>query len=400
MDVSIYIGEVFIICALLLHILEYIIFKKSIDNDKKQNKQQFLFHMEHWYYYFIAAIIFINVIFSIDPVLSLISIFHIASFSVFVYIFIKIYVSRGTKFLENIPLIVFISLILQCTIILFQVIDGTSVGLYFLNESKLALYMENVAKIHIFSNIYLRGYGTFLHPNILAAYAISFMLFIDYLRVSKLLHVEQFYGIAFFIAGITILLSGSKTGITLFIMLVLWLANKKFEMFHVEQMIKIISFTGIILFIGFISISNDAKQSFQTRINQFYVQNKDSTVKEFLFGSGIGTYRLSYDEPSREWWNYEPIHFVPFILLKELGVFISVIIALFILHIKTYVPHGTKSVIFPIVVFVGMILFVDHFAWDIYQGTAVLIIPISLMLLDKYNNIFSNNFLDRKIKNG
>lgn len=383
MDLSIYLGEVFIAFALITHILEYKINKKSIISYLKE-KWYKLFHVEHGIPYFAFGILLvsINLLLSIDPLLSLVSLLHIASLIGFIVLFLNIYVSRGTKFVRNVLIILFFSLFVQCAIAFLQVLNSSSIGLIFLNESRLSLEIENVAKSNIFSNTFLRGYGTFLHPNILAAYAILVAVFSIFIHRSNLFHVKHYLQASILIvSGITITLSQSKLALTLFFLLLVWYINEKFKLFHVKQLLKYIAIVILVSIPSLIILNHDAGESFQTRVNQFSFQFK-TTPKEFFIGSGLGTYRLSYDEPAANWWIYEPVHLVPIIVLKELGIFISMWLLAYLIILTVHVPHETFNRTAIAGAFILYVAITDHFFWDIYQGSSFVAISVLILYID------------------
>jgi hypothetical protein len=398
MDISLYLGDVLIGFALLLHILEYKIREMSIIGGPKRTLSQ-LFHVEHRETFILVAtlLIFINVLMSIDPLLSLVSALRVSLLAVFVYLFIYIYVSRGTKLLQNALYILFFSLLLQLLISFIQVISASSVGLSYLSESRLSLDIVNVAKSNIFSNTYLRGYGTFLHPNILSAYALLVAVFSLYLSRSNLFHVKHsFQLLILFISAATVSASQSKIALILIVLMITYKLNDILRLFHVEHTSKrmIIVFIFCILLLPLLNA--DARQSLQTRFSQLILQS-EATPKEVLIGSGLGTYRLSYDKPSDEWWKYEPVHFVPIIAFKELGIVLSLGVIMYILRLTTHVPRGTILRLSPLIVFIIYILFTDHYSWDIYQGSSVLVVALVLLYIDKYRIILHNINLARQI---
>lgn len=391
MDISIYLGEIFVFSALIIHILEYKIVNKSTILDffskifemfhVKQNKLLVLI---------LTACIIVNVLLSIDKILSLISILHYLSFIIFLYLIFKLYVSRGTKFLYSVFLILLISLSFQFLISFAQIINQSSVGLNVLNESIISIDKENVAKFHLFSNTYIRAYGTFLHPNILAAYALSSLVFLIYAIKYHLFHVKRSFILYFlFISFLTILISQSKISIILFFIIILNFINEKIHLFHVKHLVYALLLFMVSAISFLILINDDSKQSLVTRIDQAILQSS-FTKKEFLVGSGIGTYRISYDKLSSDWWNYEPIHFVPAIFFKETGIFISIIFLIIFLNTINNVPRGNIDHLAIFLIFALTIISVDHFAWDIYQGTAVILISTLALYIDKNTNKLYN----------
>lgn len=399
MDISLYVGEVLIAFALLTHILEYELVEKSILKNLRYNCRR-LFHVEHNTFYLTIGIplVSINLLLSIDIPLSLVSILHIASVIGFIFLFLRVYVSRGTKFVQNVFSILILSLIAQLIIAFLQVFNATSIGLAFLNESKLSLHIDNVAKSNIFSNTYLRAYGTFLHPNILSSYVLMVITFLIYIEQSCLFHVKHYLKILILLfSTVTIFLAQSKIALILLFFILFLYFNEKFRLFHVEQLLKFIAIAILVSVPSLIFLNSDARESFQTRISQFSLQFK-FTQKEFFIGSGLGTYRLSYDQLAIDWWNYEPVHFIPLIVLKEFGIFISLGMIVYLVALIIRVPRETFRHTYIVGVFILYIVITDHFVWDIYQGTSFVAISFLIIYIDIYTNKCHNNTLESRFK--
>jgi hypothetical protein len=141
--------------------------------------------------------------------------------------------------------------------------------------------------------------------------------------------------------------------------------------------------TGLIFLLPVIVVFNqDIKTSFITRFHQFELQK--NFIKPSLFGYGLGTYRLTYDVSVEDWWNKEPIHFVPIIALSELGIVLAFLIVVSISRYILNVPRETLPKLTIPILFVLFIISVDHYAWDIYQGQIFLVFTAWLILsIDK-----------------
>ncbi|MFZ2187300.1 MAG: hypothetical protein WAV46_01595 [Candidatus Moraniibacteriota bacterium] len=91
-------------------------------------------------------------------------------------------------------LVFIISGFFQSLIAILQFIEQKSLGLSILEESILSPASPGVAKVVIGSEIFIRSYGLFPHPNILGGFlAVSLLMTIVYplLFTSQLFHVEQ-----------------------------------------------------------------------------------------------------------------------------------------------------------------------------------------------------------------
>ncbi|MFZ1626707.1 MAG: hypothetical protein WAT81_02790 [Candidatus Moraniibacteriota bacterium] len=387
MDISLYVGEVMLIFALVLHILEYIIELKSIEYSKFKNEWKSLFHVE-LLVIVTGILLFLNLTLSIDLILSLTTFFHWLILVYFLYQIRELYVSRGTSFIESVFYILLLSVFIQFLIASYQVVNGSSIGLNFLNESVLSLNGINIAKSHIASTLILRGYGTFPHPNVLSAYLIYFIIFINVFS-NKLFHVKQYFKyLALVISFSTVLLTQSKVSMVFVFVYGIYFITKKYQfkkMFHVEYMVLI----SLMLVLLYSTFQIDINNSVKTRIEQYKFQEVGKNLS--LFGSGLGTYRLTYDTVDKQWWNFEPVHFVPVLFLKELGVLLTLFTLICIIMKYKDVPRGTIKSHFLSIVFLTYILSTDHYAWDIYQGMFLCIVTIAQIIhIDKKHTMYHN----------
>lgn len=367
MDISIYIGEVLIIIALLIHI------QNNTNNEKSiilyiKNIMSRLFHVERSMVIFsFVVLICINIYWSIDFKLSLVSFVHYSVIFFAVFLIHNHYASRGTVVLGELFNIFSLSVFTQFVIELYQVTHGYSIGLLPLNESILSLDMLNVAKSNVFENITLRGYGTFPHPNVLSAYAIFVIVFM-YSFGRNLFHVKHvLWNCIIVMICLSIILTQSKLLIIFLFFMLMHTLQNRFHLFHVKH-VKFIVLCCILLIISYISY-NDVSISVTTRLSQAIIQVGQFTPS--LFGSGIGTYRLSYDSLSLNQWEYEPIHFIPYIALSEIGI-VSILLILYSIWIYIRnIPRETWSKMkLPVILFI-YVASIDHYLWDIYQGSFI-----------------------------
>lgn len=390
MDVSLYLGEVILVFTVSLYILNNKKETKSIIT-KIKNRLKNWFHVEQLLPLLALAYLALNTVQSIDPILSLTFIWHASLALLFVVLTNALVVSRGTSFLKDVFKVVVISLLLQVAISGYQIMNNHSAGLYWLNESKISTETLNVAKSEILGLKILRGYGTFPHPNVLAAFCLlSYVLLIAY---KSLFHVKQIIVLfSTLLIGVAILLTGSKTGAFLF--LIIFLGEKIKYLFHVKQILIVI--VGAITVSLFILYQSDIRQSYSTRIDQFSYQSNFSQAT--FLGSGLGTYRYGYDSISspKEWWILEPVHNGVYIIYRELGIIpvtILILLAVYSLKFFLIVPRETRNSLSIILMFLVIYLMTDHFFWDIQQGMYLFLTAILLMYsnIDKYKErLYSN----------
>jgi O-antigen ligase len=302
------------------------------------------------------------------------------------------YLARDLKYVIN---GLFIGMLSQSIIVIAQFGLQQNLGLPFVVEPALSNSIAGVAKVDIFNNTFIRGYGTFPHPNILGYVGILALIllyakklgrklsiiiysatiiiagFIDHyiltsiqafgisiLTATYLLYVrldgfgKVFSKFIILITHLLILLSFSKTAIALLLALDLVYLTRLTQksMFHVEQFQRILkslprffvnamSVSGII-FLWMIPYS----QIIDTITKRFlYVQDAFQMIRSNLwFGVGLGQYVINLSD-NRELWQYEPVHNILLLLWSELGLTgLSLIIVILCVECYTYI-YGYKK---------------------------------------------------------
>lgn len=105
--------------------------------------------------------------------------------------------------------------LVQVVIIILQFSLQSSIGLYVLGESHLSPIIIGVAKVVSYGTRFIRPYGTFPHPNILAAFLFTGNLFQAYLFLneeSKKL-TKYLYLLSFFALTLGLFLTFSRAGV-------------------------------------------------------------------------------------------------------------------------------------------------------------------------------------------
>lgn len=185
-DISLYVYEVFLMGYVLFTILEHKNIIKSISKN--------MFHVEH---------LLLGILFCSSTLLAALfqenyfGLYYLGRwilyiiFALFLYHDMKQIVPRGTldSSLEKcstwniLKVTLIFILFLEAFLILIQVYLQKSVGLIYLGEAILHPSIAGVSTIIINEREYLRGYGTFLHPNIAAFF------FFVYITTIYLLHI-------------------------------------------------------------------------------------------------------------------------------------------------------------------------------------------------------------------
>jgi O-antigen ligase len=364
----------------------------------------------------IAISIFIN---GLDPV------------SIFRFVKLVLFVSWGMalglifKNKEgNIFFIIFlISALLQSFISGAQFFKQEDLGLRILGESPLDVQASGVAKIDIFGAKLVRSYGTFPHPNVLAAYTIV-AIFISCI-VSSLYKKEWIliFNIPFLFSLFS---SFSRSGLfALFFGIVVFLcfvSKSKNNISEEDRKILVSFFT--ILFIFFVMFGAVLFDIYKERvkfnltekalIERIYYNNiAIKMIKEnILFGVGWGRFSdkiLDFVEPkpiavpsfSFPLWFLQPVHNIYLLIGAEAGILALILFIIFLVGIlwnsflfgKDIKSAGIFAS-FCSLLFMGLF---DHFLITIQQGTLLFWFVIGILI---GQNICARSLMDKALASG
>lgn len=271
---------------------------------------------------------------------------------------------------------IFIAAIFESLLSLLQFSVGRSVGLWILGERTFDVSTPVIAKFSWFNQILLRPYGTFPHPNVLAAYlliSLPFLLLIKQARVKLLLSL---------VVGITTLATFSRVAIVLLFVYTLPFLRKRLKLF----LILFIIFAPLIL-IRFSSALNFDSLSLIRR-----EELADVALKAFLsspiLGVGLGSF-INYAStssviagPSRF---LQPVHNIFLLSLSETGLVgfmgllsVSTVAIRNVIKIKR--TSLFRSLVFGwvVIIFFGMF---DHFFLTLAQGQRLFFMIWGLSML-------------------
>ncbi len=249
---------------------------------------------------------------------------------------------------------------------------------------------------------WLRSFGSFPHPNMLAAFLIIALMLIVFLSLkfedkkNKNKLILSFVFI--FLALLTTLSKAALLGFVLFFLLALVKYRQKSHEYK-----KITRFAVLVLVVSaFFTVSypelilkrtpnaNPIEQrSYSERLNQY--PEWSNIIRSNLFlGSGLGNYPLALksSKPELESWAYQPIHNTFLLILAETGLVLAFFVLLLIYtYRKNFKKHLTMYSL-PIITVFFMMLF-DHFWWSFYSGLMLVAVTLALTILlnrDEQNN--------------
>jgi hypothetical protein len=281
----------------------------------------------------------------------------------------------------------------QALIAIYQFYFQKSFGLYILGESHLSPSTLGVAKIVSHGTTLIRGYGTFPHSNLLAAFLVTTTLFNIYLLTKTyqiprgiILHIL----LVFNVFGLFITMSRGgifALAIGLLILAAYFLINK-----HFSRGTKLLIPVGIIVGLSVLilapylltraTITDHAvrEREFYNRIGIGMIQ-KNPTL-----GLGAGASVLHMKQQSNtnlEPWEIQPIHNFFLISVAEWGIGSIFFLTLVILPIyglfKANISNFNLILLAIIASFLALFLF-DHYFYTIWPTQILLWLIIGLIL--------------------
>lgn len=255
-----------------------------------------------------------------------------------------------------------------------------SIGISFLGEPLIGPDVLGVAKVDLAEGTkQVRSYGTFLHPNILAAHllVILFIAF-DYLKRGP----KWFW---FFVLGFGVWLTQSLAALGVGVaVLFVWFffsfeQTKKFRVgFGLAVMGFLVLVNGWFFFNS--SRMDFENLSYQERLEQ-NVMSRDMLLANPL-GVGVRNFTLemeNFSEQKLKPWEFQPVHNSYFLILNETGVHgFALFLAILFVFIYRFWKNGRTV---PLLVLLLLAPF-DHFLWDSFAGFMLVSLALGFFMLN------------------
>lgn len=279
---------------------------------------------------------------------------------------------------------------------IIQFTRGASLGWEFLGESQVVNGMQGSSFLELYDGIYLRAYGTFPHPNILAGFFLlvfflSIFVFFKERRVFRYIYLAMA-----FLSGIFVIFTFSRIVLILFVLNAL--AIFLIYVFKVKGK-QFFAFTPTLLIERFGNLFGEGDTSLGDRVNLFKASL--SVLKEnWLAGTGSGNFVKAMEDFVPRTGSgiqlLQPVHNVLMLLLTDFGVFgffafLFLVGKIFFVYIKK-ITWFTLLLLFS----VGLIGMLDHYLISLPQGIVMLCIFLVLSFLfsdtlkKDENNVYKN----------
>lgn len=340
--------------------------------------------------------VFVNIRSQADYILALRQIAQILEF----YLLFLWVASNGYKKLWLSSAIVFISsMSLQSLLAIFQFFGQSNIGLKFLGEPSLDPFSPLTSQLNLDFGRFIRPYGTFGHPNILAAFlfvSITVIVWI-YGKINKK-RVVYFFGLAisFGLTLFALYITFARTALAVALFFILaiaifYLLKNKLKSLAINNN-NLIIFSAVFTIVSILFIANFYSlfvYRYQPDFNQPAVTERVLYAKEAfnlwsrspIFGVGAGNFTQAYfeEKPGSHLWEYQPAHNIFLLTLAENGIIAFVFFALFIiLTLKNVFKRSFPLFTFA-ACFIALGLF-DHFFFTDQSGRIIFWIVIGYLI--------------------
>ena len=417
-SVFLYLGDVLFGLVLVLWFLRI-----------KQKKSKFLKKSD----FLILVFLLIAIISLFTASNSEIAIFRFIKLLEFVLLFfyvknaIPIYKSHPND-TNKIYKILIASGVFQSVLAIVQFINQKSLGLKFIEAGVFDPNMSGVANFIYNGERIMRAYGSFSHPNVLAAFLLLaiFCFYALHLRFQSTNRIRMIQIILFFLLIFGLFLTFSRTALLVFLFISLAFFLIKFfqirPLLHTEQRIllgkKLIKLSSLFLIscilclailwpflkARFFSLSLE-EQAIDLRF--FYNKMAFAMIKEKpLFGVGIGgfvwhsqnyevflqaaskvagseesplTVKGSVDDKIPDWL-FQPVHNIYLLIGVEMGIIGLVVFLLFIISLlwrRLSLLGEAQPLTFLVIAFL-IIALTDHYFWTLHSGGIMFWLSLAL----------------------
>lgn len=279
--------------------------------------------------------------------------------------------------------------IIQSIIIIAQVLTDRAIGLGFLGESAVSVGSYNASSVYLGVGTFLRGYGTFPHPNMAGFFLAGVIVVLAYVSNGAKKGVMTRIIAAALLCLVGLVLTWSRSAILLCIVSVgglLILRNWSI----IQRSLRLIVPIILVLVCGFgvwlINGTDSLAVAFRERFVAQSVSSDISVVertqlvnraKEMIFeypltGVGIGGFIPAMSEnpiyTEQKTRLMQPVHNVPLLVLAEIGIIGVLVLLPYFVVLMYKTRPGIFAFALGILLAVGLM---DHFLWSLPQGLAM-----------------------------
>lgn len=262
----------------------------------------------------------------------------------------------------------------QSVIAILQYARQSSLGLKYLAESPLGLGIDGVANFTANGLKFIRVYGSFPHPNVLAGFLVTCLFFLYYLWFSRGHSSIKKYTLLvfYFLLLFALFLTYSRGVIAVFLLINLayfHFQRKKFFRRTLFIFILLLIFCSLIFVLARPEVTSRFTLSSQEQsvsLRGLYNEAALVSIADYpILGLGMGNFVWEFRQiySLMAGWIHQPVHNIYLLIASEIGLFGLVCFLLFLYFLLKKKPRfGLLLIAF---LLIGLF---DHFFWTLQQG--------------------------------
>jgi len=265
--------------------------------------------------------------------------------------------------------------LVQGFVALIQFSGGSSLGISFLGESQVVSGMMGSSFLTLKDQLYLRGYGTFPHPNVFSGWLV-FNMFLGWYLFNRMKRKRDYAIVLMALSSLALVLTFSRVGFL--VCGIVWVVFIVNLLFKINIRGKSFSFVGL-LSERALNLVGGGDSSWSDRVElmrcSFVVIRNN-----FLSGVGLSRFVSGMGEGAPRSSNgillLQPVHNVFLLCVSELGLIGS---GLFGTLLYFFLRRRKFTVrLITVLVSLFIIGMFDHYLFSLGQGMVIVLILLSL----------------------
>lgn len=334
----------------------------------KKNHQTFLLF---------CGLIFLNIIFSPQPILGLYG--AVKLFEV-VLIGVVFYILRPSFSFILIPFTIAACFEFFLSISQF-ITHGSLQGIFYLfGERYLNMSVPGIAKTSLFGRELLRPYATFSHPNSMGVFYLLLYVFILTSTRTLTGFLNSVRNVLLLLCGLIVLISFSKTAIILYVIITLYFIISTSK--HRCLLCKFARIFGLLSVSGLFLSASRSYDAVNERFSVIY-QGINTLLKHPILGVGISQNisALSHFPSQNPYFFLQPIHNIFVLMFVEWGILLTLFVFWFLWKIMQ--KKMSKSLFF-VLFTIGASGMMDHY-WITLEQNMLLVGLVIGYIITKTN---------------
>lgn len=282
--------------------------------------------------------------------------------------------------LKMVWFVLMVSVLVQGVLGILQFSRGASLGLGFLGESQIVNGMQGSSFVTLNNEVFLRAYGTFPHPNILAGFFVLCLLIGMFLYLNEKFEWKIGAIILGVLSSIFVIFTFSR--ICILLVLMVWLVFLFFR--FVVKKNGIYSFSFGLLVERFLNLISGGDTSWSDRVN--LMRSSFEVIRNnWLMGIGLGRFTKAMEGSipltSNGVMLIQPVHNVPLLMVSEMGVVGTLLYCVLLGSILLRNIKGMSWFRWLVIFVIVVIGCFDHYLFSLPQGIVIGGILILLLLI-------------------